>query len=562
MNVRNLIFRKLFSIGYRIILVISASVIIYNYDNYFNNYTYIIATFVYLFIYFFSFFKEESMFRLLNDFLFSALVLFDKSPKDIIVFIFLILPFINASNHSGNNNKSITLAILHTGLFVLMINTNQGNFSLEIFSFVSILIIFFFTVIRHKKEIESKLLHDLLDQYTVEFSGSKTHKVYQPILEAINNFNSLLFPVAEFDNLLCFCVTDNYLWLVNSSNYVLEYNFSDINTVKKIILNNEINYSNKIEINIDGIDYNQSMLIPTHSNRNYGFLLAAKKSTLVSPLLFVDFFLTKLLLPVMTRIGKYIDAELKMRKMTKNHLEQIRNKAAFVSNTERAMHFIGNKLGPISALVESMELVYNDNNSYNVFEDKSLDDLLKKNVKISVNALQAIRNRTKVILNKENNPFNVVVLKTHSSYSFVMFTLRYLQETFGENINIQFDIGNLNTFQHKSVCYNEEGLYFVLTDWTANMLKHGSDYAFFIKESANDYIIIFENNFSEENLTHVIKAINDFNSSDRIEIIRRKSHGIYQMKMTLEEMKIWSKMKLLRPNCIQFTIKIKKHEAI
>ena len=267
----------------------------------------------------------------------------------------------------------------------------------------------------------------------------------------------------------------------------------------------------------------------------------------------------KLLLPAFNRIARYNDFEVNTNTMLNTQLREIRNKAAFVSNAERAMHFIKNRLGPISALIETMNLYY-ENGGYALFENDKLNGLLKKNVSKSNNMLTAVTNRTKIVLNKNNNPFNVTHLEKRTSYSLIRFVLVNIQELFSDDMQIDYSGEFLKKITNLKVKYNDEGMYFLLNDWFSNMIKYGSDYKakMFIDDT---YLVIqFSNTYKISQIDDVAKAVKDFNNSDRSEITRRKSHGIYHLRKCVDEMKLKGKLSLNDVKQISLTIKFNTND--
>lgn len=98
--------RKLLSFFFRVLIIVYSLMVLILSDNFFEWYIYLIAFITHGVIYFLCFGKDgkynlHPLIRLINDYALFYVVLYDKTLHEPFAFLLLLLPIINALNHSG-----------------------------------------------------------------------------------------------------------------------------------------------------------------------------------------------------------------------------------------------------------------------------------------------------------------------------------------------------------------------------------------------------------------------------------------------------------------------------
>ena len=219
------------------------------------------------------------------------------------------------------------------------------------------------------------------------------------------------------------------------------------------------------------------------------------------------------------------------------------------------MHFIKNKLSPLNNLIAVLQEQHIEKENV-AYEDDSIKTFILKELKKSDKNLDKIIKTASVILNKENNPFTFSNLKDIKPVDIFWVIENLSDDFFNGECTLSFT-WEIETLFKERVQYNKEGLYILLTDWFSNMKKYGNGYHISFKEDNENYIVVFSNTYKDEHKEKVLKIESDFNLDDRKEIVRRRSHGIYQIKSTMEEMNLNGKI-ATNKNRIYFTLEFKK----
>ena len=363
------------------------------------------------------------------------------------------------------------------------------------------------------------------------------------------------FALCDFNNykaIICVELKENFKTkVINASELI--YDFDIIGELPEINLDDKISYSLEgIKVRFNKKDYPFSLGIKPNINKNLLFVLPSTEE----PESFLQYeYLYGILSPVLERFSRVIEFEQIYKNSRRRNLREIKDKLFYIRKAEKAMHFIKNKLSPMDNLIAVLKEQHIEKENV-VYEDEYIKDFILKELKKSDTNLEKIINTATVILNKENNPFTFSKLKRIRAVDIFWVIDSLSDDFFNGTCSIIFNWDIDNIFSNK-LEYNKEGLYILLTDWFSNMSKYGTDYLIEFSEDQNVYKIIFSNLYDEESKDQVLKIESDFNLNDRKEIIRRRSHGIYQIKSTMEEMNLNGRIRV-DDNKIYFTIEFKK----
>jgi len=547
-------FDKLYSIGFRLLIVTYALIIVFSSENELYNFAYYIALVIYSGIYyiFLDDSKYGSIIRLINDYLLITFVLFGKDFWDPRCLIFYLLPIFNFTNHTGKKTKWLPLIIVPF-LSLLIVNLQNDVNVLNFIFILSFFLVYSFSFLRKRNELKPvQQFAEIENSINALKQFPNTYKLYPKLISQIRNLNFAMCDFKNYDSIICIELRKGKkARVLNASQLVYNIRME----IKFPKLENNLIQSYFIEsvnVSLNNTEYAHSLVIKPNIDNNILFVFPSE----IKPNSFLQYqYLFEILSPVLERFSRVIEFEQIYKNSRRKNLREIKEKLFYIRKAEKAMHFIKNKLSPLYNLIAVLQEQHIEKENV-IYEDEYVKDFILKELKKSDTNLDKIIHTATVILNKENNPFTFSELEKVKPVDIFWVIENLADDFFNGNYDLEFnwDIEKLFSFR---VEYNKEGLYILLTDWFSNMSKYGDD--FFIKfiEYKKNYKVEFSNSYKKEHKEKVFKIESDFNLQDRKEIIRRNSHGIYQIKSTMEEMNMNGKIKV-RDRKIFFTIEFKK----
>ncbi len=540
--------RKIISIFFRFI-IISYSIFLLNY--YEAKYLWYInsgAIVLYLIIYFLLYTKDKwvSILRLINDYVFITFILLQLNDFNIFSFALLFAPILNTHNHSGDRKSILLYIIPLISLFIV----------LPKFEFWLIIPFFFFLIINSFDNLRSKYfrfqqkLNSVIDDFFInENLYNRPYKIYENAIPIFNNSKTLPKKVSK---IICLKVADGRFIIVNGSSFIWQFDILNKEEFFKKIENSNILFN--IELVIDGILIKNNLIsIYPINSHFYCYIIISENHESFQQIPF-SLFIQKLISPFFHRLSKVFDADLKQKKNELTKLTELEEKINYVTNSVNSMHFIRNKLGPVKSYLAMVE-------DYNRTSDKEKQKkiepyLVKERQKLNASIIQILE-RADYILTKSNNPFNV--------YQIELYGIQQLFSEIRRVWNYFFDIEpfkiNWNVQKDRikyDVKYNFIGIELVLSNWISNMYKYNNgDFGVEFNETDEFYNITFYNSIdiSDSNST---KFITEYTTSDRVEITRRNSNGLLEVKDFLSQMKITDKM-YSKEDKIYFSLDFKKY---
>jgi hypothetical protein len=533
MNLHEQLNQKIISIFFRVLVILFGVIIVISNDNIFPSYYYFLAIIPYLFLYFKLLFKDGiySKLRLLNDYAFIVFIIYNKGVQ-IDTVTFSLLPILNSPNHSGTKKSWILYALTFLTIISLTAFSTKFNY------FASIFIIYLIGLLvdaRFKYFQTMMELSTSVDSYLESFLNSrKGYKIYEGILGIINRQSIIPIYRPKFKGIVCFKVINNDLKLINSSYFIWNYQFENINLDEL-----QSSSSSPLRINIklnDEISNHQNLIVDcTYDNSRYLFVVLLDENSQKNDLF--DPYYVKLLQTTFIRVARSINTEWIQELEHKKFLMSYREKYFYIQNAEKAMHFIKNKFSPLSNYIEmSEDFIENemDSTGLEIYQDEL--------TKAKRNFGEIIK-RANSILKKSHKPFNAIELKP-KGLKYIFSTVRSIWTDYFPNFTYSSTI-ELDKEDNLSFQLNTDGFTILLVDWLNNMNKYSSGKEIVnFSETIEDISISFVNQIGQTHSSEVKKLVSDFNSSDRGEILKRKSHGVIIMQSLLEEMNFKGKMTL------------------
>ena len=506
------------------------------------------AFLMYLTIYGFFYRKDKwfSLFRLVNDYAFITFILYQSENISFYSFTLLFAPILNTHNHSGNRKSILLYFFPLLSLFVI-----SPSFEYQyIIPFVLFFFINSFDGLRSKYFKFQQKLNSVIDNFFInENLYNRPYKIYENVLPIFNESGILR---REISRILCLKVEKDKYLIINGSFFVWNFSIKDKNSFLEKIKSKSTIYN--IEMEIDGVEISNNIIQVCPINSHYYCYILLNDDQKDLHHIPLSVFVPKLLSPFFHRLSKVIDADYKQKSSELKKLSELEDKINYVTNSVNSMHFIRNKLGPIKSYLAMVE---DYNNSTDTIKKRKIEPYLQKERQKLNTSISQILERADYILTKSNNPFNVYQLNNYG-----------IQQLFSEIRRVwgyYFDFENfeINWLTNKErvkydVKYNNVGLELVLNNWISNMYRYNSG-VLKVKfdEDENFYSVVFINSF-EVSKPNSKKFIEEFDSANRIEIERRNSRGLLEVKDFLSQMDIISKMTSI-DECVYFSLHFKKY---
>lgn len=540
--------RLIISIVYRILIALYGISICLKFQQNSEVSTCIIITFIYILI-FAILYGQNGIFsyaRLFLDYLYIFFVIHNTSIDSFYVSTFLFLPILNSGNHTSNK-KSILLYLIPI-IFLVYIK----NYSWYILiPFIMFIIINFFGTIRFGYIDFNENLNSLVDDFLINQESNKPHKIYKKAIEILNKTSLILFKTKK---ILCLRVNGSQSNLVNASefvwNYTLDENkfFQNLNEIKS---KNLTIYHSDLMINNIKYPRNVCFIYEVYNIKYCYFIIPSEENNFIIDNSILPFF-NELIAPFFIRLSKIFESNIENKKFEVDKIIEMENKISYVQNAISSMHFIRNKLGPIYNYLEMMS----DYNKLETSKEKESLNLIiiNERQKLGV-SIDNILDRANYILDKSNNPFTVNDLKFHNIKKLYN-EIKRVWESYFDNFKpiINLDIIN-NNYEVK---FNDVGLELVFVNWFNNIKRYGSDIRNVTLFENDQYLIIdFQNSVSD--LLGAIEVVKVFSSIDRIEILKRQTHGLIEIIDFLEQMNIHYKA-FLEGNILHLHLKFIKHK--
>lgn len=489
--------------------------------------------------------KMFSYIRLINDFLFIFIILLQYRYIDVYSLALIFFPILNSQNHSGEKKSTLIYVFPLVILFIL-----EKKFELQIIiPFLCFFIINQFESFRTKYIKLHEKMNSTIDNFFME--DSNVYRPYRIYKECIPLLNSKPFKLG-IDEIYCFKYNKGKSGfnVVNGSNFVWSYNIDlNLNENKNSFVKNTPLVLNDKEMN-NNITFIYKL---PDSEVYYLFFIILKKSGFP---LFDSFVAYNVLLnPLFLRLVKIFEADIKQKSVESKKMLELGAKMNYVNSAIMAMHFIRNKLSPIKNYISMLD----DYNNADDDKKRKIEPFLTNERKNISTSLDLVLSRANYILENSNNPFMVSGLEKYGIQQ-LFSEIRRIWNEYDLTERFEINLNNENNDIRKYVFYNKTGMDLVLTNWISNIYRYNNgSYSLKIEETTNAYNITFANNIEQGGDIEFIKK---FTNEDRLEIEKRKSHGLSELKEFLSQMKIQGKMSYDNGNVYLTLELVKQNESI
>ncbi|WP_151174278.1 hypothetical protein [Sulfuricurvum kujiense] len=472
--------------------------------------------------------------RTLNDYVFIALILFDKNIIEIYNILLLLFPLFNSPNHLNNKRNPFLLLGLSSLIFSIIFIYQHGFDPKIIYILVGL---FFLTLISYAEVGRTKIINDLfnifesIDKITGETSNSlQLPKIYNKVIESLEN---ILTKVNSVEMIACFVESEKTreLQIRSTSQLILKYDIKNLEDASK---SNE--KSINIPVIIDDKVYKNTLYIRINK---YIFLLIFSREIQSMNLLYL-IITDELIKPILLKITKILDFEDALNKRKYTNLKKLNAELHYVNHVVQSIHFLKNKFSPIKSyfqLLQKLETV-------DIDKKEQLLEIIQETKERALISLHNIETKTLQVLDKTNSPFASYEMEKIKLKHIYMLIMPLWLENFSETdviVNCSKEDMDKTSFK-----LNRNLLEFFFTDIIENIRKYSSGKQSITYEYGSEARIIFKNTVHEatKKKTELKELINNFNRADRLEINRRNSFGLVHILELSDILHIHCKLSL------------------
>ena len=479
--------------------------------------------------------------RFVADILFIAYILLLYNSWDLRSFCFILLPLFCKSILIDSNFSTLLYLALPIQYYIL---TKESIWFISL-PFLTLFFLYLLGTYKHEIYQTSSMLDDVIDEFFV--SGQDQLKSYSIYKKALPMFNK--FPIkAGLKAIYCFRYIGGTYYIVNGSKFIYKSNIID-NERLSILLKREEKLIRDIKVNIDGKVVLIKEVYPVKvGGETYLFMLQfqdneqSRINSEYSKILYPRFF---------ARMANVVDSERKRKAVEDDALRTMSVKIHYVDAATDTMHFIRNKLSPLSSYITMRRDYDNADDERKVRILPYLNNVYEK----VILSYQMIKRRADIMLEESDNPLVYTQTLPHGIQQLYSEIRNHWQSYGLDEQAVYIDLYEKIEGQKSYIYYNTDGMFLVLDNWINNIKKHGvGDSKVTISESSSNYSVVFENKVDTKKNKEFVKL---FSSDNRNEIVKRKWHGLQAMKEILQQMDVQTVM-TMDGNTVKFRITLAK----
>lgn len=503
----NYIQKRFNSILFRLTCIIYAVIIVNISTNSFPQWVYYVGIIIYIITYFNL--RKYSHCRLLADFGFIIFTLYGKDININFCYIFTLLPIINSINYSGKS-KSFILLYLGTCISIAIL---KGT--INIHDFIAPIILLFIDIYSWKKRKTNDILYELTEHVDAFFTQSnviqKPHQIYESIILEINTF----FKGSYINSIYCYVLKeDNMLWLINSSEFIWDRTLKlEIEQIDLLCQNKQLNIIDKDNqrlfylIEVDAVKY----VFVCNTNKNL-------------PLYYQIIGVDYIFIAVFSKIANLLNYEYRVFEYKNKTFDDMREKQSYVNVAVKIMHYIRNKLTPLTNIVE----YYSNEEKISSEVKAKMANKIRREIKQSNKDLHEIVETANYMLEKSNNPFDALEIREISIKKLFVILSEIDERLLSGIVTINKNIVDVEDKFVVRTSLTETKILFA--DWINNMRKYKKDKFKICFSIEGEYIRIdFYNDYTISH-NECEMLIKDINNNQKDAVLQRKTHGIYQIK--------------------------------
>lgn len=503
MSVKNIDFdlRRLNSLVWRILLIIILLTGIYRNFNTisFSIYYYYLASIVYLILFITQLYINEKIrgfFRLLLDLTLIIFFTYNRNLNDVIIFLPYLILVINSVNFSGSKNRHILFFLLVN--IALLISANfKIYWALHFALVITSILMLIFSLRKIIHEFNNLINNEIGNLFFKNFDKGEEHKILITIKDRINNSKPNLMKIKE---IFIFTKRGENLILIKGTKFINSNPVFNDN-VLDILNKNQGNFEKiKEEIFIDNNSYKSSYWIRLKiTDIDYFFMIDSSYS---------DSIFLNALKPIFNQIARVYQISYVLKNLRKIEADVIKDKISYVFDSINALHFVKNKLSPVTLKLSLIDRYINKKNDYSA---EKIEEMRLELAQTDPQIMRTIFNRAEILIRGVDN----IILKEDGS-----FKLGKIIDLVKDEWIYQFNDWNglkinIDKPQSYVIQTNLETLGYIFGDLIANIEKYSLE-----RRELNIY-------FSELKDMVVFEFLNDIKDFDRVKTSLVNTAKIY-----------------------------------
>lgn len=531
--------RKLNSVILRVVIIGVLFCVYYYNTNYFSGTTYLISSITYVILLILNIFnnseKHRGTCRLFMDVAVITVFLYHKDLSQVLNFLPFLLLLSNSNSHSNKNSKFlIFIFLLHLNIFVIddfvIVKTHHLiPIIYYVFSFITFLRQAF-------NRVNENIILTIGNLFIDNVNENNSHRILSKVKNLINGGTlNKLFKVKE---LFLFVNYNNKLILIKGSKFVKNNNLTFSFDAKQLIdefIKKNLQVKKEDFVEIDNIKYeNIYWMKNSIKETDYYFLICLEGESV-----FLKESIVKKLKPIFEYIARLYFIRNSLTKLNNDASKILKEKITYVLDAQNALHYVKNKLSPITTTVDLMDRYFKKQKDLTDSQKVYIETRLRENN--NNYQLRLIIERAELLIKGVDN----IVSQEEKTVSIkqMIDDLRNIWIYHFENLDgLLVSLEDLKV----KINYNQMLFDFVYTDIVENINKYCDQQTKRVNFSvAGDTIIIlfsnsiFEYEKNKKNLQEIETLYNQDNND---EIYNRKTHGLSFVRRLLRRKKIKNKI--------------------
>jgi|GEM_PF-5690709 len=538
MSVKNLEYdiKRFNSLVLRIILVFVLNAIFFINENIFPKWVYFSSISLYVLLLFLNYLTTKNLskgvLRLFLDCFIICVFLYKKDLDYVFNYFPFLLLLFNTQNHSSKNGKFwLFILLIHLSIFTL------DNFSFKLTHHIIPGLLYIFIFILYIRNFISLFKEDMLylvgNLFIENVNENNSHRILKNIIQQINSSKIGMFN--KISEIFLFINNNEKFVLIKGSKFVTNNDLKSSINIESIIKNNdEKNIFFKDSVEIDGINYKISYWLQHKIlEKDYYFLIALKKDSIFNEFLITSFR------PIFEYIGRIYYMSNSLMTISNENQKIIKQKIAYVFDAQNALHYVKNKLTPITSTINLIDRYFKqkdlsaENKIY--IENRLLSNNNNYEIKQIIKKAEILIKGVDNILEEKDKCISLKALIDDIRKNWLFH--------FNNIDDVIITVQNLKNIK---IEINQMMFDFVFTDIIENINKYGKEGGKRVEIShENDIItILFSNKISDydRDKRELDEIVNLYNLTNNDEIYNRKTHGLSFIRRLLRRKNIENKI--------------------
>ncbi len=485
-----------------------------------SNYFYIGAPFLYLILLIIHLRLKaniKALFRLLLDLSIIILFSYERNLNNVIIFLPYLILIINSVNFSGTKNRYLLFFLL-VNVALVISSKFEINWILHFSLFILSVLMLIFNFRKVIFEFNNMVNDDIGEIFFKSFDNGDEHKILISIKDRINKAKTF----AKINEIFIFTRRDENLILIKGTKYIYSNPTIGEDTLNKIKTNKGNFEVLKDEIIIDDISYRNTFWIKLNiADIDYFFMVSSGRGETSN---WSDSMILNACRPIFNQLARVYQIAYVLKNLRKDETELIKNKISYVFDSINALHFVKNKLSPVSLKLDLIDRYMNKRDDYS---DSQLSEIKKELSKSDPQILRNIFDRAEVLIRGVDN----IILKEDG-----LFKLGRIIDLVKDEWIYQFNNWNglkinIERPQDYEIHTNLEVLGYIFGDLIANIENYSDsrrELNIFLSE-LKDYVVFeFLNDTKDYNksISELIEIARIYNEENNDEIYNRTTKGL------------------------------------